>query len=41
MTQYNTLNIKLPNLKLNKWKSGIQNATEITLKDLFKCFWWF
>ena len=41
MSQYNTLNVKLSNLKLNKLKSGIQNATEITLKYLFKYFWWF
>ena len=32
MTQYNTLNIKLSNLKLNKLKSGIKNGTEVTLK---------
>ena len=41
MTQYNTLNVKLSNLKLNKLKSGIKNATEITLKYFFKYFWWF
>ena len=32
MTQYNTLNIKLPNLQLNKLKYGIKNGTEVTLK---------
>ena len=32
MTQYNTLNIKLSNLQLNKLKSGIKNGTEVTLK---------
>ena len=32
MTQYNTLNVKLSNSKLNKLKSGITNGTEITLK---------
>ena len=31
MTQYNTLNIKLSNLQLNKLKSAIKNETEITL----------
>ena len=32
MTQYNTLNVKLSNLQLNKLKSEIKNGTEITLK---------
>ena len=32
MTQYNTLNIKLLNLQLNKLKSGIKNNNEIVLK---------
>ena len=32
MTQYNTLNVKLSNSKLNKLKSGIRNNTEVTLK---------
>ena len=32
MTQYNILNIKLPNSQLNKLKSGIKNCTEVTLK---------
>ena len=32
MTQYNTLNLKLSNSQLNKSKSGINNATEVTLK---------
>ena len=32
MTQYNTLNVKLSNLQLNKLKSGIKNGTEVTLK---------
>ena len=31
MTQYNTLNIKLSNSQLNKWKSGIK---KIILKIL-------
>ena len=29
--QYNSLHVKLNNLKLNKLKSGIKNSTEITL----------
>ena len=32
MTQYNTLNIKLSNLQLNKLKSRIKNGTLVTLK---------
>ena len=32
MTQYNTLNIKLSNLQLNRLKSGIKNCYEVTLK---------
>ena len=32
MTQYNTLNVKLPNFQLNKLKLGIKNGTEVTLK---------
>ena len=32
MTQYNTLNVKLSNLQLNKLKSGIKNFTEVILK---------
>ena len=35
MTQYNTLNVKLSNLQLNKLKSGIINGTEVTLKISF------
>ena len=31
MTQYNTLNVKLPNLQLNKLKSAIKNGTGVTL----------
>ena len=27
-----TLNIKLPNSQINKFKSGIKNGTEVTLK---------
>ena len=32
MTQYNTLNVKLSNSELNKFKSGIRNGIEVTLK---------
>ena len=32
MTQYNTLNLKLPNSQINKLKFGIKNGTEVTLK---------
>ena len=32
MTQYNTLNVKLSNLQLNKLESAIKNGTEVTLK---------
>ena len=31
MTQYNTLNVKLSNSQLNKFKSRIKNGTEVTL----------
>ena len=32
MTQYNTLNKNLCNSRLNKWKSGTKNGTQVTLK---------
>ena len=32
MTQYNTLNVKLSHLQLNKLKSWIKNVTKVTLK---------
>ena len=32
MTQYNSLNVRLSNLRLTKQKSGIKNGTEVTLK---------
>ena len=32
MTQYNTLNVKLSNLQLNKLKSGIKTGTQVTLE---------
>ena len=31
MTQYNTLNVKLSNSWLNKFKSAISNGTKVTL----------
>ena len=34
MTQYNTLNVKLSNLQLNKLRSRLKNGTEVTLKIL-------
>ena len=32
MTQYNTLNVELSNLQLNKLQLGIKNGTKVTLK---------
>ena len=32
MTQYNSLNVKLWNLQLNKFKSAIKNETEVVLR---------
>ena len=32
MTQYNSLNAKLSNSRLNKLKSAIQNETEVILR---------
>ena len=32
MTQYNSLNVKLSNLQLNKLKSSIKNETEVVLR---------
>ena len=32
MTQYNSLNVNLPNSQLNKLKSAIKNETEIILR---------
>ena len=34
MTQYNSLNTKLSNSKLNKFKSTIENETEVVLRLL-------
>ena len=31
MTQYNTLNVKLSNLELNKLESGIKIGTQVTI----------
>ena len=32
MTQYNSLNLKLSNSQLNKFKSAIKNETEVVLR---------
>ena len=32
MTQYNSLNVKLSNSQLNKWKSAIKNGTDFVLR---------
>ena len=32
MTQYNSLNVKLSNARLNKFKSAIKNQTEVILR---------
>ena len=32
MTQYNSLNVKQPNSKLNKLKSAIKNESEVVLR---------
>ena len=32
MTHYNSLNVKLPNLQLNKLKSAIKNETDVVLR---------
>ena len=32
MTQYNSLNVKLPNSELNKLKSAIKNESEVLLR---------
>ena len=32
MTQYNSLNVKLSNSQLNKYKSAIKNETELVLR---------
>ena len=32
MTQYNSLNLKLPNSQLNKLKSAIKNKTDVVLR---------
>ena len=34
MTQYNTLNVKMSNSQLNKWKSEIKNSTQVLLLGL-------
>ena len=32
MTQYHSLNVKLPNSQLNKFKSAIKNENEVVLR---------
>ena len=32
MTQYNSLNVKLPNSQLNRFKSSIKNETDVILR---------
>ena len=32
MTQYNSLNVKLSNSQLNKFKSAIKNKTDVVLR---------
>ena len=32
MTQYNSLNVKLPNSQLNNLKSAIKNKTDVVLR---------
>ena len=39
MNQYNTLNVKLSNLQLNKLQSGIKNDTEVIFKTFIKRCW--
>ena len=39
MTQYNTLNLKLPNSQFNKLKSGMRNGAEVTFKFFIICDW--
>ena len=40
--QYNSLNVKLSNLRLNKLKSAIKNETEVVLrlKIIIQYDWW-
>ena len=42
MTQYNSLNVKLPNSQLNKLKSAIKNETDVyETKAIIKYDWQF
>ena len=36
MTQYNSLNVKLSNSQLNKFKSAIKNENDYTIKRIFR-----
>ena len=38
MTQYNSLNVRLSNLQINKLKSVIKNGTKVTLKLSWNVF---
>ena len=40
--QYNSLNVKLSNLRVNKLKSAIKNETEVVLrlKIIIQYDWW-
>ena len=38
MTQYNSLNVELSNLQLNKLKSAIKNESEVVLDYLIRLF---
>ena len=41
MTQYNSLNVKLSNSQLNKFKSAIKNKTEVVsmIENVIKYDW--
>ena len=39
MTQYNSLNVKLSNLQLNKLKPAIKNGTDVVFKVIIKYGW--
>ena len=41
MVEYNKVNVKLPNLQLNKLKSAVKNQKRATLRmniKMFQCF---
>ena len=42
MTQYNSLNVKLPNSQLNKLKSAIKDGTDVILRLSSNiCHYWY